>query len=124
MDIYREIILDHYKNPKNYGRLEDADLQAKGDNPLCGDKITVYAKVSEDRLSAISFEAEGCVISIAAASIVFENIKGKKIDEILRLGREEVDALLRIKLGHNRIKCAVLGLKTLQQMLQKAKKSQ
>ncbi len=124
MDIYREIILDHYKNPRNYGQIKDADIKAQGDNPLCGDKITVYAKVSEDRLYDVSFQAEGCVISIASASIVFENIKGKRVDDILSMGRDEVEGLLRVKLGHNRIKCAVLALKTLQQALAEKKKKE
>ena len=124
MDIYREIILDHYKNPRNYGQIKDADIKAQGDNPLCGDKITVYAKVSEDRLYDVSFQAEGCVISIASASIVFENIKGKRVDDILSMGRDEVEGLLRVKLGHNRIKCAVLPLKTLQQALAEKKKKE
>ena len=82
-DLYQEVILDHGKNPRNHGVLENYDHEAEGYNPMCGDKLTVYVKVNQDDIiDDISFEARGCAISIASASIMSEIVKGKTIDEV------------------------------------------
>ena len=82
-DLYQEVILDHGKNPRNHGVLEKYDHEAEGYNPMCGDKLTVYVKVNQDDIiDDISFEARGCAISIASASIMSEIVKGKTIDEV------------------------------------------
>ena len=82
-DLYQEVILDHGKNPRNHGVLENYDYEAEGYNPMCGDKLTVYVKVNQDAIiDDISFEARGCAISIASASIMSEIVKGKTIDEV------------------------------------------
>ena len=85
-DLYQEIILDHGKNPRNHGVLEDYTCEAKGNNPLCGDKLEVYVKVAQDdTIEDVSFEARGCAISIASASIMSGIIKGKTLDEVSSL---------------------------------------
>ena len=85
-ELYQEVILDHGKNPRNYGTLENYSHTAEGSNPMCGDQLTVYVKVDEDnKIEDVSFEAKGCAISIASASIMSEIVKGKTIDEVASL---------------------------------------
>ncbi len=84
-DLYREVILDHNKHPRNFGRLEPFDAEAKGHNPLCGDRLTVTLQVEGDRLKDLRFQGDGCAISVASASLMSEAVKGK--------ARAEVDAL-------------------------------
>ncbi len=109
---YIEHILDHFQQPRNKHRLETADVQLGGGNPGCGDLITVYLKIEDDRIQAISFEGEGCTISQAGASVVTEMVKGKPLGEI-----EEMDLNTMIdELGRDvvisRTRCATLGLGT------------
>jgi nitrogen fixation NifU-like protein len=80
-DLYQELILDHNRRPRNYGALADADHTARGYNPLCGDKLTIYAKLDGDRISGLSFEGSGCAISKASASLLTEAVKGKTVEE-------------------------------------------
>ena len=80
-DLYQELILDHNRRPRNYGALPDADHTAKGYNPLCGDKLTIYAKLDGDRISGLSFEGSGCAISKASASLLTDALKGKTVEE-------------------------------------------
>ena len=80
-DLYQELILDHNRRPRNYGVLPDADHTARGYNPLCGDKLTIYAKLDGDRISGLSFEGSGCAISKASASLLTEAVKGKTLQE-------------------------------------------
>jgi nitrogen fixation NifU-like protein len=80
-DLYQELILDHYRRPRNRGALEDADHKAEGANPLCGDHITIYLKVREDVVEEVTFEGSGCAISTASASIMTETLKGKTLAE-------------------------------------------
>lgn len=86
-ELYREVILDHNKHPRNHGRLDPHDAEAKGHNPLCGDRITVTLKRDGDRICDVAFEGHGCAISTASASMMTEAVKGKS--------REEVEALFR-----------------------------
>ena len=81
-DLYRDVILDHNKHPRNFGKLEAPDTLADGHNPLCGDRLTVFLKLSGDRVEDIRFEGKGCAISTASASLMTEAIKGKHKDEI------------------------------------------
>jgi nitrogen fixation NifU-like protein len=81
-DLYQTVILDHYKKPRNYGRPEGADHEAEGVNPLCGDRVRVFARVDGDRLGAVGFEGSGCAISTAAASLMTQVVKGKTRPEI------------------------------------------
>jgi len=81
-DLYQQVIVDHNKSPRNFGRMENADFEADGYNPLCGDKLHIYLKVSADNLiEDVRFEGEGCAISVASASLMTEALKGKKVDE-------------------------------------------
>ena len=80
-DLYQEVILDHNKRPRNFGLLEDADREAEGYNPLCGDRLTVHVKLDGDVIQEIRFEGEGCAISTASASVMTETLKGKTIQE-------------------------------------------
>ena len=110
---YIELLLDHYENPRNSGKLEDADIVLGGGNPGCGDIVTIYLKIDDqDRVADVSFEGEGCTISQAGASVVTEMVKGKPLSEI-----EEMDLNTMIdELGRDvvisRTRCATLGLGT------------
>jgi nitrogen fixation protein NifU and related proteins len=113
-DLYRENILEHYKRPHNWGELDRADLEAHDLNPLCGDELQVQLKVDEDgRIADIAFSGHGCAISQAAASMTSDEIKGMKVEDLLRLDRSFVLDLLGIDISATRIKCALLSLKVL-----------
>jgi nitrogen fixation NifU-like protein len=112
-DFYRQNILDHYQNPRNFGTLEDPDISAEDSNPLCGDKIRVDIKVKDGAVEDVRFTGVGCSISRAAASMLTEEIKGKTLEEVKQIGRDEVLEMLGIELGPVRLKCALLALKTL-----------
>jgi len=112
-DIYKDIILDYYRNPRNYGELPNADIRVKDANPLCGDVIEMQLKVSDGRVEDIRFQGKGCAISQASASMLTEAVKGKTLDETKALGKQDVLNLLGIDPGPTRIKCALLGLKVM-----------
>jgi len=82
MDLYQEVILDHNKHPRNFGQIEAADHCARGDNPLCGDQLTLYLKMDGDRVAEVGFEGQGCAISTASASILTEVVLGKTLEEV------------------------------------------
>lgn len=111
-DLYREQILEHYKRPHNFGRLEEYDLEFEDSNPFCGDEQHVYIRLDEnDRVEAVSFEGKGCAISTAATSMLTDELIGKTREELLRLPKEFVLDLLGIDISATRMKCALLGLK-------------
>ncbi|MBX5440909.1 MAG: SUF system NifU family Fe-S cluster assembly protein [Solirubrobacteraceae bacterium] len=113
-ELYREQILDHYKRPRNWGELEDPDLQAEDHNPLCGDELKVTLRVGDDgTIEDIRFSGHGCAISQAAASLSSEEVKGMKVEDLLRLDRDFVLDLLGIDISATRMKCALLSLKVL-----------
>jgi nitrogen fixation NifU-like protein len=112
-DIYKDIILDYYRNPRNFGDLPDADVRAKDSNPLCGDIIEMQLKINDGRVDDIRFKGKGCAISQASASMLTELAKGKTLDELKTMGKPDVLELLGIDPGPTRIKCALLGLKVL-----------
>ena len=113
-DFYRELILDHYKNPRNKGTLDPHDISYEDDNPLCGDRIRIDLRLDgENRVADIAFTGRGCAISQASASLLTETIKGKTLDEIKQIGKEDVLEMLGIELGPVRLKCALLSLKVL-----------
>lgn len=113
-DMYRQRILDHYRNPQNYGELEDADLQYMDDNPSCGDEIEMYAVVEDDEVVDVRFDGKGCAISMASASLLTDEVMGKSLEEIREMETEDVQEMLGIDLSPARVKCAVLGLKVLE----------
>jgi nitrogen fixation protein NifU and related proteins len=113
-DLYREEILSHYKRPHNWGAMEAPDLEFADSNPLCGDELRVMLRVGDDgTIDDVRFEGHGCAISQAAASMTSDEVKGMKVDELLRLNRSFVLELLGIDISATRMKCALLSLKVL-----------
>ena len=112
-DLFRENILDHYKHPRHRGVLEHPDISYEDANPLCGDRIRVDLNVEDGRIADIRFSGNGCSISQAAASMLCEAVQGKSLEEVKKLGREDVLEMLGIELGPVRLKCGLLALKTL-----------
>lgn len=113
-EMYQEIILDHYRHPQNYGSVSGANASASDVNPLCGDAVSMTLKINGDKIHEIKFSGAGCAISQAAASMLTESVKGKNLDKVRELSRNDVVEMLGgIQLGHVRIKCAVLPLKVL-----------
>jgi nitrogen fixation NifU-like protein len=111
--IYREIILEHYKDPQNYGVLENADIDVTEVNPLCGDEIRLMMQLKNNQIKMIAFESLGCAISKASASLFTESIKGKKLEELKKITSQEVLELLEVELTPARTKCSLLVYKTL-----------
>lgn len=122
-DFYRELILDHYKSPRNYGLLAEPDAHAEGQNPLCGDEVTVSIKFAGDgeTIEEIGFEGRGCAISQAATSMLTELVKGKTATEVSVLPKEELLEEVGIPLTPVRLKCALLGLGVVKVALNRAK---
>ena len=113
-DLYRELIIDRYKNPQYRGILEPNDITFEDDNPLCGDHIRIDLRVDGDgRVVEVAFDGHGCAISQASADLLLESILGKTLDEVKRLNKQDVLDLLGIELGPVRLKCALLSLKVL-----------
>ncbi|MEM0337156.1 MAG: SUF system NifU family Fe-S cluster assembly protein [Candidatus Caldarchaeum sp.] len=109
-----EIILDHYRNPRNYGELSDASVKVKDSNPLCGDVVEVFLKINSDGVvEKATFRGHGCAISQASASMLIESIQGKKLDELRNLDKQHIFEMLGIEVGPVRVKCALLPLKAL-----------
>ena len=121
--MYREVILDHYKNPRGHGALDHPDAQAEGQNPLCGDEVSIYVAFAEDgeTIEEVKFSGRGCAISQAATSMLTEMVKGRKASEVAILPKEELLEEIGIPLSPVRLKCAILGLGTLKVALHKAK---
>lgn len=121
--MYREVILDHYKNPRGHGALEHADAHAEGQNPLCGDEVSIYVAFAADgeTIEEVKFSGRGCAISQAATSMLMEMVKGRKAAEVAALPKEELLDEIGIPLSPVRLKCAILGLGTLKVALHKAK---
>jgi nitrogen fixation protein NifU and related proteins len=112
--LYRDQILEHYKRPHNFGRIEDPDLEYEDLNPFCGDEQHVTMRLDgEGRVAAIAFEGKGCAISTAATSLLSDELIGKTRAELLVLPKEEVLDLLGIEISATRMKCAMLGLKVI-----------
>jgi nitrogen fixation protein NifU and related proteins len=114
-DIYRELILDYYRNPRNFGKLEKFDIDSHDTNPLCGDEIDMQILVgAQDKIEQIRFTGKGCAISQASASMLTELAKGKPLEWVKQLSKEDVFKLLGDPdLGPSRVKCALLGMKVL-----------
>jgi nitrogen fixation NifU-like protein len=113
-DLYREVIIEHYKNPAYRGRLNPHDISFEDSNPLCGDHIVIDLKVdSNNNVNDARFDGHGCAISQASADLLLESIIGKSIDEVKSLSKQDILDLLGIDLGPVRLKCALLSLKVL-----------
>jgi nitrogen fixation NifU-like protein len=115
---YKDLILFHWRNPQNYGKLKKANKRAFLDNPFCGDAISMEAKIEKGKIKEIKFSGKGCIISKASASLITEYAKGKKISEIKNLDKDSILKLLGIELGPTRLKCALLPLNVLKKLIQ------
>lgn len=116
-ELYRDFILDHYRNPRNAGIMDAPDATFEDNNPLCGDKIRMDIKLRDGVVSDIKFRGRGCAISQASASLLTETVKGKTLADIAKIGKEDVLENLGIRISAVRLKCALLGLKVLKQAL-------
>lgn len=117
MNIYRQKILDHYKNPRSTGEILHPDRSSQLDNPLCGDVIKVFLNLKDGKIKDIKFKAQGCAIAVASMSMLSEKVKGMNIKQAGALNQKYVLNLLGISLGHARIKCGMLGLKAVKKCL-------
>jgi len=114
-DMYRQQILDHYKNPRNYGELEDPTFSHVGENPMCGDEIRIdVALDDEEVIDRVAFSGDGCAISQASASMLSTELRGKHLEELLEMDRDDVVEMLGVDISPMRIKCAVLAEKVAQ----------
>jgi len=123
-DLYREQLLDHYHNPENFGVLDNADVDVEMDNPTCGDMIHLTAQLdAEGRVAEVMFEGQGCVISLASASMFTEKIVGKTPEEIAKMGLPEIQEMMGgVRLSMGRVKCALLPLNAMKLGLKEAGK--
>ncbi len=113
-DFYRENILDHYRNPRNKGRLEQPTHTHEENNPLCGDVIRIDLHVNQDEvIDQVAFSGRGCAISQASASMLTEMLQGKSVEEAKKISKEDILEQLGIEIGPTRLKCALLSLKVL-----------
>jgi nitrogen fixation protein NifU and related proteins len=110
---YREYILDHYKNPRNFGRLEHPDISHEEDNPLCGDVVGMDFRIKEGVIEDVRFHGRGCAISQASASLLTERLKGMALEAARKIDKNDVLGELGIQISPARIKCALLSLKVL-----------
>lgn len=118
MNIYTEMILDLYKNPRNKGVLETPTNNFSKKNPLCGDEITIQLEIKENKINDVKFSGQGCAISQASASLLTEKIKNMSIEEVKNLNKEDILNLLHIDISPGRLKCALLPLDTLKGALE------
>ena len=121
--MYREVILDHYKNPRGHGVIEDADAHAEGMNPLCGDEVAIYIEFAEDgeTIDEVKFSGRGCAISQASTSMLMEMVQGRTATQIGELSKDELLEEIGIPLTPIRLKCALLGLGVLKVALHRSK---
>jgi nitrogen fixation NifU-like protein len=121
--LYREVILDHYKNPRQHGSIDGADARAEGMNPLCGDEVTISLSFGDDgdTIEDVRFEGRGCAISQASTSMLMEMVKGRKATNVAAMPKDELLDEVGIPLTPVRLKCALLGLTTLKLAIHKSK---
>jgi nitrogen fixation protein NifU and related proteins len=119
--LYREVILDHYKNPRGHGVIDDADAVAEGQNPLCGDEVSIALAFEGDTIADVKFQGRGCAISQAATSMLMDMVKGRTAQEVATMSREELLEEVGIPLTPVRLKCALLGLGVLKVALHKGR---
>jgi len=122
MDIYREHILDHYRNPRGWGSIDQPTTEATGFNELCGDTLTIQLLFNEKQLTKIAFTGHGCAISLATASLLTEAVVNKTDQEIKELNTHTIEQLLGFPLPPARLKCGLLSLETIQQACAKLKR--
>ncbi|MBI2545475.1 MAG: SUF system NifU family Fe-S cluster assembly protein [Candidatus Aenigmarchaeota archaeon] len=113
LEIYKETILEHYRNPTNAGVVKNPDVISKDYNPSCGDVVEIQIKFDNDKIKKIKFQGQGCAISQSSTDILIDGMKGKKTDDVKNISSEDFIKKLNIELSPLRLKCALLGLKTL-----------
>ena len=119
--LYREVILDHYKNPRGHGVIDGADAEAEGQNPLCGDEVSIAVSFEGDRIADVKFQGRGCAISQAATSMLMDMVKGRSAEQVASMSRDELLDEVGIPLTPVRLKCALLGLGVLKLALHKGR---
>jgi nitrogen fixation NifU-like protein len=119
--LYREVILDHYKNPRGHGVIDPADAEAEGQNPLCGDEVSIALAFDGDTIADVKFQGRGCAISQAATSMLMDMVKGRSAQEVAAMSSEELLEEVGIPLTPVRLKCALLGLGVLKLALHKGR---
>lgn len=112
--LYHDALLDHYKYPHNKLLLANPDCQATIFNPLCGDQVTMQAMIDNGSIKSCHFDGKGCVISLAAASLLAKAVEGMKLDDVVKLQKDFMLALVKLELGPTRLRCALLALEGLQ----------
>jgi nitrogen fixation NifU-like protein len=118
-DLYRELIIDHYKHPRNFGTIPDADLSGSEDNVVCGDTVTFFINMKDGKVQNIKWNGSGCALSQASASLLSDMIKGKTEDELRALGEDDILKVVGENLNPSRKKCAILSLEALKKILKK-----
>ena len=113
MDLYTEELMDNYEHPHNRGKPEYANAEFRSHNPVCGDDITLYLSIEDGVIKDVKFDGDGCLISIASASMLTDAVKGKNIETVGTMGSEELKKMIGIELGPVRLNCATLSLKAL-----------
>lgn len=113
MKLYNELLIEHYHHPRNYKRLDHPDYHATVVNPLCGDKLYLDVKTNNSVITEIGFKGEGCIISMSSASMLFDKMIQQKIDYLASISQKDVEDLIQLNLGPNRMKCALLPLEAL-----------
>jgi nitrogen fixation NifU-like protein len=119
--LYREVILDHYKNPRGHGVISEPDAQAEGQNPLCGDEVSIAVEFEGDSIADVKFQGRGCAISQAATSMLMDMVKGRTAQEVAVMSRDDLLEEVGIPLTPVRLKCALLGLGVLKLALHKGR---
>ena len=122
MDLYRQLILDHYKHPRNFGHLDGMDVKSEELNPSCGDRVGIEIKVKVNSqvpmvIDDIRFYGEGCAIDQASASMLTEKVKGMPVDDVQKLQLSDIESLLGTTLTPSRVKCALLPLEVIQKAI-------
>lgn len=117
MSLYQEVILDHYRNPRNFGALEHASHHGTANNHTCGDSLQMDIEVKNGTIESIRFQGSGCALSQASASLLTEAVKGKKPSDALGMSPADVVKMVGVPLSPNRMKCSLLSLETLKQTL-------
>ena len=118
-DLYRAEILEHYRHPHNFGTLDAPDVVQEGSNPLCGDRLTLMLGIDEEgRVDEVAFTGRGCAISQASASMLTDRVRGLSLEEVAKLGRQDVLDELGIDISPARLKCALLSVDTLRRALE------
>jgi nitrogen fixation protein NifU and related proteins len=112
-DLYRQYIIEHYREPRNHGHLQHPDLEAGDTNPLCGDRIELDLQVEGDHVTVVRFDGRGCAISQASASMLTEKVEGATLDELRALSPDDIFEMLGVTIGPARQRCALLSLRVL-----------